>query len=153
MHNDSYEDIIRYILEQAENVLNYKHLTDGITHIDYVAIFPKDEQEKNALTESLKTKAMQVKTTPTGIIYKLGMPIQTLNQQISLLKIHSVDMSKTIRGYVDYQVKDYQDFKRTYLMTNAVEVTQNATGVEMLTASGDEAAVFFPETPLGKDLI
>lgn len=153
MHSDSYENIILYLVEQAEKLLEFRRITDGITQIDYVAIFPKDEQEKTALENSLKTIAMPVKVTPTGTIYKLGKPVQTLNQQVQLLKIHTVDPTKTQRGYVDYQVADYALFKRMYLMSNAVESTQNASGMEMLTAEQTEVSIFFPETPFGKDLI
>jgi hypothetical protein len=153
MHSDSYEDIVNYLVEKAEILLNYKHITDGIVQIDYAAIFPKDEQEKASLLDALKTIAVPIKPTPTGTVFKLGKPVQTLTRQVLLLKIHNFDPSKQQRGYIDYQVEDYETFKRTYLMNNAVELMQNSSGQEMLTTSENEIAVYFPENPLGKDYI
>ena len=153
MHSDSYEDIVKYLIEKAENLLNYKRITDGIVQIDYVAIYPKDEQEKAALLDSLKTISVPIKTTPTGTVFKLGKPIQTISRKVLLLKIHTVDPLKQQRGYIDYQVEDYESFKRTNLMNNSVEITENADRMEMLTTSENEIAIYFPENPLGKDFI
>ena len=153
MHSDSYEDIVKYLIEKAENLLNYKHINEGIVQIDYAAIFPKDEQEKAALLDSLQTIAVPIKTTPTGTVFKLGKPIQTLTRQVLLLKIHTVAPLIPQRGYIDYQVDDYEAFKRTNLMTNSVEIADHGTGTEMLTISENEIAVYFPENPLGKDFI
>lgn len=153
MPDQPIDAIVKYLIEKADQLINSYKMQDGITKIDYVAIFPKSAVDETSLVESLKHIGLPVKETPTGTIYKLTTFVEMPQGEVQLVKIKKFDKNRTQRGYIDYEVADYQKFKMENLSKGVVEISQNAEGMEMLKLVDPEVLIFFPENPLGKAFI
>lgn len=114
MNLDELSLIINYIVDEGEKVKS-KYLEEPTGLIDYVAIFCRDENEKQKILALTETLGVVVRDTPTGQNIKLNSPIKTKSGPVKLIKVRNTDPIKHHRGAPDFRVKDYDSFKRKYL--------------------------------------
>ncbi len=149
---ESWKETIRMITQNADHLLKDKQISEGVGGIDYAAIFPASKDEYILLMDKLQQEGTPVKVAPTGTVFRLKEPIKTPQGEVSLVRIRIYDPDKSQRGYIDYQIDDYERFKKKYLALGTVSITHSRDGVEMLMAENKEVIVYFPEIPLGKTL-
>lgn len=147
-----WKETIGMVTQKADQLLKDRQIKDGVVGIDYAAIFPRSKDEYNLLMERLQQEGKPVKVVPTGTVFRTKESAKTPQGEVSLVRVRIYNPDKSQRGYVDYQVDDYERFKKRYLASGAVSVVHNQDGVEMLTAENEEVIVYFPEIPLGKTL-
>ncbi len=114
MIKEDLELVINYIVDEGEKI-NKKYLEEKVGSIDYLAIFCKDEKEKQELLGLMDKLGEVVQETPTGPNYKLLTPIKTKSGNVNLVKIRNADPKKSHRGAPDFRVNDYVLFKKKYL--------------------------------------
>jgi hypothetical protein len=144
--------IVNYIVDEGDKI-NKKYLDEVVGPVDYVAIFCKDENEKNELTNLITNLGEAVDETPTGINYKLNSPIETNQGPVILIKIRNTDPQKPHRGALDFRVKDYASFKNKYLGREHFNLIERPD-FEMIEIWDPEAdvLVYYPNIPLTQQL-
>lgn len=140
--------IVGIITKKAAKLLQDIQVHQGFGKIDYVAIFPKSEDEYNEFMSNLKKVGDPIRIVPTGTVFQLRKPLVTPQGRIPLVRIRIYDPLKTQMGYIDYQIDNYQTFREKYLSLNTVIITHNAEGVEMLMAENKDIIIYFPEVPI-----
>lgn len=149
---EAWKGIVHGVTEKANRLLEEKQIDQDAGQIDYVAIFPKNQDGYNSLMVSLGQAGEPVRVVPTGTVFKLREPLETPHGIVGMVRIRIFDPSKSQLGYVDYALENYGEFKEKYLTSGVVNITHSADGVEMLTLENEEVIIYFPETPLGKSL-
>ena len=141
--------IINYIADEGEKI-NRKYLLDKeVGSIDYLAVFCKDEEEREELLNIINKIGKVVQETPTGPNYKLSSPIKTKSGEVNLVKIRNNDPKKSHRGAPYFRVNDYASFKKKYLGKENFDLIERP-GFEMIEI-WDPAAdvlVYYPSIPL-----
>ena len=151
-HFMNYRDIVQDIMKKVAELLRNSSISSGIVQIDHVGIFPQGDHDFEVLSGSIKKEGLAIKPTPNGVIYKLNSPIQTQEGKVYLVKIYAYDLQQKRIGSVDYQVYNFQTFKRDYLSTGSVEDVEDHDG-EKLTVKDTNVIANFPENPAGKQFI
>jgi len=141
-----WKNTVNTIVKYSEKLLDRHNIWSEVVHLDYVTIFPVSEKNEKLLHEELENVAVKVKVTMTGIIYKLNKPYRVNINNIVFIRVRVFDLSKKQLGYVDYQVKNYINFKDKYF-NSILEKTYNNDGLEMLMISNHKVLVYFPEKP------
>lgn len=147
------ESIITLIVKKTSE-LKEKYIPEDLEIVDYVAIFPQNSKEHEALTLLMKdVQAKNVFSDNGGAVYQLSKAIVTEQCDVSLVKICNPDPSKGKRGYVDFRTNEYPILKEKYLSkTNFMFLFGDGwelIGVEDPTS---DVALYIPNIPLSKDL-
>lgn len=145
------------ILGQAKK-LKEKYIKEPLGPIDYIAIFPKNSNERVQymdLMGTLKTKV--VYSDHDGPLYHLLNAIQTDFGPVDLIKICNVDSiynpKRNKIGYLDYQTTEYELLKDTYGKNPAFTFIYGEGWEILCLANPDEdVSVYLPNIPLSKDL-
>lgn len=137
--------LINYILNQGIKAIK-NNTSESNFAIDYVAICAKNKAEFNELikvTESLGKKvAMGI--AKTGVTFKLNKAIETKAGPVEFVKIRRPDPTRPQRGAPDFRVKNYQSFKKKYLMKSGNFALIIRKEFEMLELKGIDVLVYFP---------
>ena len=113
MNRQQFEAIVNEIVKEGERVKS-KYLEEPTGPVDYVGIFSRDENEKNAMLSLMKTEGEFLQDTPTGPHYKLKRPLLTKSGLVAVIKVRTTDPKKPHRGSPDFLVDDYDSFKKKY---------------------------------------
>ncbi len=157
MDLDKLHNLIVLIVTKASR-LKELYIKESLGSIDYVAIFPKSNEERVQylnLRGALGAKA--VYSDHDGPLYHLSDAIQTDYGPVDLIKICNVDSiynpKRNKLGYVDYQTTKYQLLKDTYGKNPAFTFLYGE-GWEILCLANpdDDVSVYIPNIPLSKDL-
>ncbi len=113
---------------------------------DFGSIYSKNEEEFDKFTRQLKDNGSPADIQETGTYYWLNEPLETSLGIIRRCRIRIPDGSYKERGYVDFEVKNYQDFKNKYLKRSNFKQIDNPK-VEMIELKSPEFNVraYFPD--------
>jgi hypothetical protein len=109
----SNQRILDYIIPKTLE-MNHLYVPDELVRINYSAIFCENDAEYEELNKEAAQIGDVVEDTPTGPLYKLHKPLQTLAGPLWLLKIRKPDPTRPQRGDADFTLKDYYSFKEKY---------------------------------------
>jgi len=157
MNMDNLSELITTILNKAI-LLKEEYITETLGSIDYVAIFPQDENDRQHYFDFMEVLGAKViYSDHDGPLYHLPNAIQTDYSLVSLIKICSVDSiynpKRNKIGYVDYQTSEYQLLKDKYGKNPAFTFIYGK-GWEILSLENpdEDVSVYIPNIPLSKDL-
>ena len=108
------EEIIKYIIPRTLE-LNSLYLPNEKTHVNYSAIFCQSDEEFKILNTEAKQFGLVIENTPTGPLYKLTKPIETMAGPLWLLKVRKPDIGHPQRGDADFTLEKYLSFKNEHL--------------------------------------
>ena len=105
--------ILKYIVAETLK-MNHIHIPDEVMEINYSAIFCQNDFEYEQFNKEASQIGNVIENTPTGPLYKLSKPLETLAGLLHLLKIRKPDPIRPERGDADFTLKDYNTFKEKY---------------------------------------
>lgn len=152
MNHQEFESLVNYIVDEGERVKD-NNLDEATGPVDYLAIFSKDDKEKQELLDLALNLGIVAQETPTGPNIKLHKPIQTKSGPVTFVKIRNVDPIKKQRGAPDFRVEDYEGFKKKYLGRKNFNLIDRRTFemIEIWDPTAD-VLVYFCNIPLTKQL-
>lgn len=106
-------EILEYIVAETLK-MNSIYIPDESMEINYSAIFCQNDFEYGQFNNEVSQIGNIIENTPTGPLYKLSEPLETLAGPLSLLKIRKFDSTRPQRGDADFTLKDYNTFKEKY---------------------------------------
>lgn len=106
-------EILEYIVTETLK-MNHIHIPEELTEINYSAIFCQNDFEYEQFNRVVSQIGDIIEDTPTGPLYKLSEPLETLAGPLHLLKIRKPDITRPERGDADFTLKDYNTFKEKY---------------------------------------
>ena len=145
-------EIVNHIVDKGNEMV-----TGSFPHehfvLDFVAIFTKDENEKNSLEHEINNLGSIVHTTSTGNIYRLTSPLETSAGKVFLIQLRNPDSTRPQRGEPDFRGKDYEQFKHKYGQLPGMRLIERPE-YEMLELRDPQSdvLVYFPNKPLGLEL-
>ncbi len=145
--------IADYIAARGASALR-EYTSESDFHLDYVAIFAKDDeewQELQRVTESLGNE-IDKETGKTGRTFWLQEPIETTAGPLRLLKIRKPDPTRPQRGAPDFKIANYKVFKGKYLMSSGNFTLMARKGYEMIELKGADVLVYIPSETLRERL-
>ncbi|HUD19338.1 MAG TPA: hypothetical protein VMR81_02775 [Patescibacteria group bacterium] len=154
---DHLRDVIVTIVNKAVR-LKGKYIQEPLGSVDYVAIFPKSNEERTQYLDLMGAlSAKVVYTDHDGPLYHLPKAIQTDYGSIDFIKICNVDSIYNPKrdqiGYVDYQTSGYNLLKDKYGKNPAFSFLYGKGWEILCLANPDEdVSVYIPNIPLSKDL-
>ncbi|MFI5265460.1 MAG: hypothetical protein ACHQT7_01820 [Candidatus Levyibacteriota bacterium] len=149
---EAWQERISEITGASAKLLNSKGITEGVGRIDYAAVYPRNQAEHTHLMQDLGHQGATVREIPTGTVFRLHNPFETPHGIVNKIRIRIFDPEKTQLGYVDYWVADYLSFREKNVTNGKLLPVKNADGIEMLMTEDEKVVIYFPETPLGRDL-
>lgn len=153
---DELVKIINYIAQQGLRAV--KENTDNeVVVLDYLAVLCQNEHEYQDFLSIVQSLGDEVekKTNPTGHTFQLKSPIQTPAGILKYLKIRKPDPTRPQRGAPDFAVKNYEAFKKKYLVDhhNFSLIIRSGGDFELIELKGVDVLVYFPsktiETRIG----
>ncbi|MEK9179010.1 MAG: hypothetical protein AAB893_00900 [Patescibacteria group bacterium] len=122
------ENIVNQIAIEGDRLVTHfidrKDLT-GV--IDYATIFPRSAQEYVRYSKIVQKNRKIAGELSTGNYYWLDEPIITPIGTVRRMRVHEYDKKLTQCGYIDYEVKDYVQFKRKYLSLSECSIVDYTT--------------------------
>jgi 2-polyprenyl-3-methyl-5-hydroxy-6-metoxy-1,4-benzoquinol methylase len=112
MITEDIEKIIHHIVSQS-TILKNKYTNETNARVEFCDIFCDEDTEYLQLTEVIKKMGKIVYAVPTGKIYSLYKPIDTVAGKLRLVKIRKPDVKLRFRGDADFNT-DYPKLKRQY---------------------------------------
>ncbi|HWQ60240.1 MAG TPA: hypothetical protein VN420_03760 [Candidatus Fimivivens sp.] len=113
MTEDTLKTLVQDIVEAAVRLKDAKTDTRGVA-VGYACIFPRNEGEYRELRQVVETVGKETKTTPTGSVYLIPT-LETVAGPIRVLKVRIPDVTRPERGDADFNLADYEEFKRAVL--------------------------------------
>lgn len=104
--------IFQDIISESVRLKN-KYTREATAKVEFADIFSKDDDEFWQLTDTLKTIGNIAYPTPTGDIYKLNLPIETVAGPLYFVKIRKPDIKLNFRGDADFNT-DYKKLKQEF---------------------------------------
>lgn len=142
------------ILEIVVNatILKNKHTEEKDAPVSYVCIFCQSEEEQKTFLEFAEQMGSVIKETPTGSIYHIE-PVETVAGTLKLLKIRKPDVTRPEKGDADFNVENYEEFKKKYLGKENFKLIVRPD-IEMLELMDNkfDVRVYFSNPPVDKQL-
>jgi len=113
MNQADLKNIARDIVKKA-TLLKDKHTDQKEAQVSYVAIFCQTDEEFEEFTRIVRSFGSIINETPTGFHYRIP-PLTTVCGQFQILKIRIPDKTRPERGDADYNVENYEEFKKMHL--------------------------------------
>jgi hypothetical protein len=113
MDQEDLKIIAKEIVRKA-TILKNKYTDQKEAPVSYVAIFCQNDEEFSEFTKIVKTFSTVINETPTGIHYRIP-PINTVSGPFEILKIRIPNKARPERGDADYNVENYEEFKKRHL--------------------------------------
>ncbi len=147
MNQQSLKNLIRDIVQKARS------LKDKYTHqkeapVSYVAIFCQNDEEYEEFTKIVKKIGSVISETPTGFHYKID-PLETVSGSLRIVKIRKPDKTRPERGDADFNVANYNDFKKRYSSLEGFKLIKRKDHemIELM-ETGAEVRVYFSNPPM-----
>lgn len=149
MDADDLKNIVKEIIIKS-TILKDKYTNQKSALVSYVAIFCQNNQELKEFTKIVKTFSTIINETPTGIHYRIP-PLDTISGKLEILKIRIPDKTRHERGDADYNVDNFEDFKKKYLPLNEFKLIKrpNHEMIELM-ESGADVRVYFSNPHIDK---
>lgn len=138
---NKYNDIVSKSIEMVSSNIDSEDLGKGI---DYVSIYAQSNEEFKRIEEELKNNGIVAIESKEGNYYKLKEPLKISNVEIYHCRIRVFDDEHPEVGYVDFEVRDYNQFKEKYLSRPHFSLL--SSGEEMLELKDPDFSVraYFP---------
>ena len=120
MNQEDLKNIAKDIVKKA-TLLKNKYTDQQEAPVSYVAIFCQNDEEFEEFTKVVKTFSTIINETPTGFHYKIP-PLNTVSRSFQILKIRIPDKTRPERGDADYNVENYEEFKKNHLSRNGFKL-------------------------------
>lgn len=145
---DNFNKIIDYIVEKCVDLKN-KYVEEELM-MEYLAIFSQNQGEYNQFLALTLSFGKIVDQTPTGPVFKLNSPLQTIAGKLKLLKIRMPDKTRPQRGDVDFN-SNYEEFKQKYFDNKRFTLIKREK-FEMLELKDEkfDVLVYFSSIPQSK---
>lgn len=83
--------------------------------INYASIYANSSAEFSEITRELINNGKVALERSSGDYYKLSEPLQVANLSIKHCRVRIFDTEHPELGYIDFEVKDFKNFKSKYL--------------------------------------
>jgi len=149
LNPEDLKNIARYIVKKASS-LKDKYTDQKEAPVSYVAIFCQNDTEFKEFTKIVKTFSSVINETPTGFHYKIA-PLDTISGPFQILKIRKPDKTRPERGDADYNVKNYEEFKKKHLHLEGFKLIERKDHemVELM-EPGADVRVYFSNPHIDK---
>lgn len=106
----------RHIASEAMRMVSF-HVDKGdlAEGIDYASIYAQSPEEFDRITEELKNNGNVTLERLSGGYYRLHEPLKVSNITVHHCRVRVFDNEHPERGYIDFEVKDFKQFKNKYL--------------------------------------
>ncbi|MEX1112032.1 MAG: hypothetical protein WEC84_01090 [Candidatus Andersenbacteria bacterium] len=144
-------NIVEYIVPKTLALVRRYVLSEEV-EINYCAIFCQNEEEYKELEAEASGLGEVVDDTPTGPLYRLQEPLETVAGPLYLIKIRKPDPVRPQRGDADFTLKNYEAFKKKHAGDTEHFKVINRDTFEMieLRDSKIDVLVYFSNPPLTK---
>jgi hypothetical protein len=150
MYSENIIVIVKDIVEKAAKISD-RYVKAG--KVNYACIFSHNLDEYRDLYDAVKKMGMVAKSTETGDLFKLNPPIKTCVGDLLILKVRKPDASKPQKGDADFNVDNYDEFKKRNMgRKNFSLITRQ--GFEMIEINDprEDVLVYFSSIPVIKQL-
>lgn len=151
MDKEDLKNIAKEIVRKA-SILKDKYTDQKEAPVSYVAIFCQNNDEFKEFTKIVKTFSSVINETSTGFHYKIP-PLDTVSGPLQILKIRIPDKTRPERGDADYNVEDYEEFKRKHLRLKGFKLIERKDHemIELM-ETGADVRVYFSNPHIDKVL-
>ena len=149
MELEELKNIVKDIVKNA-TLLKDKYTDQKEAPVSYVAIFCQNNQEFEGFTQIVKTFSKVINETPTGFHYRIP-PLATVSGPFKILKIRIPDITRPERGDADYNVDNYEEFKKKHLPLKGFKLIERPDHemVELM-ENGADVRVYFSNPHVDK---
>ena len=136
------KNIVKEIVIKS-TILKDKYTNQKSAKVSYVAIFCQNNDEFNDFTKIVKIFSTIINETPTGIHYRIP-PLDTISGKLEILKIRIPDKTRLERGDADYNINNFEKFKKKYLHLKGFKLIErpNHEMVELMESDVDVRVYF-----------
>jgi hypothetical protein len=149
MLSDKITEIYEFIVNKAISVVGTNVEKEDLTgKINFASIYAQSEDEYERLSRELKLNGVVFDKQKTGTYYKLNQPIMIKDNLITICRVRKFDKNIHERGYCDFQVNNYEEFKCKYSQQKHFSLIFNQHGIEMveLLVPDSNIRIYFPNT-------
>ncbi len=149
MDQEDLKNIAKDIVRKATYLKN-KYTDQKEAPVSYVAIFCQNDDEFEEFTKIVKKFSSVIDETPTGFHYKIP-PLNTVSGPFQILKIRVPDKTRPERGDADYNVKNFEEFKKKHLPLKCFKLIKrkNHEMIELM-EPGADVRVYFSNPHIDK---
>lgn len=108
----TYRHIASEAIRMVSSHVDKDDLAEGI---DYASIYAQSQEEFNKITEELKNNGKVALERSSGDYYRLYEPLKVSDITVHHCRVRIFDNEHPERGYIDFEVKDFKQFKDKYL--------------------------------------
>ena len=148
MLSQKLQDIFIEIAMSSQKMASkYVDKSDLTGRFNYVSIFAKTEEEYKLFTDEISANGDLFDQQLSGNYIKLYQPLKTPIGEIDICRIRVPDKNHLERGYLDFEVTNYQGFKKKYLQKQYFSLLglPQVEMVELLVPEFDVRA-YFPDS-------
>lgn len=121
------------ITNQTAKMVNDNVSKEDLTgEVDYASVYAQSLEEFERFTKELQANGHPFDSQPTGSYYWLNKPLQTKVGVIKRARIRIPDQDHPERGYNDFQVTNFDAFKKKYVDNQKFSIIGNFAGEEMV---------------------
>lgn len=128
-------------------VSEYVDRSDLTGRFNYVSVFAKTMEEYETYSREIAANGEIFDKQLSGNYIKLNQPLVTPIGKIDICRIRVHDSEHLERGYLDFEVANYQDFKKKYLQKQYFQLLSlpHVELVELL-VPGFDVRAYFPDS-------
>jgi molecular chaperone GrpE len=145
-------ELINEILTESKRLKEKYYSAENLT-LEYVCVLTHDSKEYDFYSEEV-LKLGEIVEEGNGIIVNLYENKKVENENVKYIRIRKPDSKNSQKGFVDYSVEDYEDFKSRYAKSEVVKVVKSHNGSELLELRDNEfdVLIYIPQNPLSQEL-
>ncbi|PIN81327.1 hypothetical protein COV13_01655 [Candidatus Woesearchaeota archaeon CG10_big_fil_rev_8_21_14_0_10_32_9] len=113
MNLEEFKNLIKYVVKNAR-FLKDKYTNQKDAPVSYAAIFCQNDQEYEKFSKLVNLIGTPINNTQSGYDYKIE-PIETISGPLKILKVRKPDKTRLERGDADFNVDNYEKFKKKHL--------------------------------------
>ena len=136
---DIVADAVKMVTSHVDN-------NDLATGIDYASIYAQSPEDFSQISQELKNNGTVALERTSGNYYKLKRPLNTLEATILHCRVRAFDKEHPEQGYVDFEVKDYKQFKNKYLSRQSFSLLTSGEEMVELRDSKFTVRAYFPSS-------
>jgi len=151
MNDNKLKSLIQKIVKDA-TILKDKYTGQKNITVGYVCVFAQNDSEYEELSTAAEKMGKIVKSTPTGPVFEIPQ-LPTIAGQLRVLKIRLPDPTRKERGDADFNLTDYDTFKKMNLNKPGFKVIprDNFEMIELM-EPGANVRVYFSNPPVKQQL-